>query len=74
MGHLLLGSGNTDLSKFMASPEQVYNLREKIFVKYWLSLLPRNQGSQEIPVATGLGVQNEARQRLTEFAKRMHWS
>ena len=34
-------------------------------------------GSQEIPGVRrkfGLGVQNEARQRLTEFAKRMHWS
>ena len=34
-------------------------------------------GSQETPGVTGkfgLGVQNEASQRLTEFAKRMHWS
>ena len=34
-------------------------------------------GSQEIPGVTGkfgLGIQNEAGQRLTEFAKRMHWS
>ena len=34
-------------------------------------------GSQEIPGVTGkfgLVVQNEAGQRLTEFAKRMHWS
>ena len=34
-------------------------------------------GSQEIPGVTGkfgLGVQNEAGQRLTEFAKRTHWS
>ena len=33
--------------------------------------------SQEIPGAPGefgLGVQNEAGQRLTDFAKRMHWS
>ena len=33
-------------------------------------------GSQETPGVTGkfgLGVQNEAGQRLTEFAKRMHW-
>ena len=32
-------------------------------------------GSQEIPGVTGLfghGVQNEAHQRLTDFAKRMH--
>ena len=34
-------------------------------------------GSQEIPGVTGkfnFGIQNEAGQRLTEFAKRMHWS
>ena len=34
-------------------------------------------GSQEIPGVTGkfgLGVQNEAGQRLTKFAKRTHWS
>ena len=34
-------------------------------------------GSQETPGVTGklgLGVQNEARQRLTSFAKRMYWS
>ena len=34
-------------------------------------------GSQETPGVTGkfgLGVQNEAEQRLTEFAKRTHWS
>ena len=34
-------------------------------------------GSQETPGVTGkfgLGVQNEAGQRLIEFAKRMHWS
>ena len=34
-------------------------------------------GSQETPGVTGkfgLGVQNEAGQRLIEFVKRMHWS
>ena len=34
-------------------------------------------GSQETPEVTGkfgLGVQNEAGQRLTGFSKRMHWS
>ena len=34
-------------------------------------------GSQEIPGVTdkfGLGVQNKACQRLTDFAKRIHWS
>ena len=34
-------------------------------------------GSQELPRVTGrfgLGVQSEAGQRLTEFAKRTHWS
>ena len=34
-------------------------------------------GSQETPGVTGkfgLGVQNEARQRLIEFCQRMNWS
>ena len=34
-------------------------------------------GGQEIPGVTakfGLGVQNEAGQRLAKFAKRMHWT
>ena len=34
-------------------------------------------GSQEIPGVTGksgLGIQNEAGQRLMSFAKKMHWS
>ena len=34
-------------------------------------------GSQEIPGITGkfgLGIQNEARQRLIEFCQEMHWS
>ena len=34
-------------------------------------------GSQEIPWVTGkfgLGIQNEAGQRLIEFCKKMHWS
>ena len=34
-------------------------------------------GSQEIPGVTGkfgLGIQNEAGQRLTEFFQRTHWS
>ena len=34
-------------------------------------------GSQDIPRITGkfgLGVKNEAKQRLTEFVKRTHWS
>ena len=34
-------------------------------------------GNQEIPRVTGkfcLEVQNEAKQRLIEFCKRMHWS
>ena len=36
-----------------------------------------NVGSQETPGVIGkfgVGVQNESRQRLTEFAKRTHWS
>ena len=41
-------------------------------IGYWNAKV----GSQEVPGKTGnfgLGVQNEAEQRLTEFAKRMQW-
>ena len=42
-------------------------------IGYWNAKV----GSQEIPGVTGkfgLGVQNEAGQRLTEFCHRMQWS
>ena len=49
-------------------------IKDVLFIRgYWNAKV----GSQEIPRVTGkfgLGVQNEASQRLTEFGKRMHWS
>ena len=42
-----------------------------------LKILKKKVGSQEIPGVTGkfgLGLQNEAGQRLTEVCQRTHWS
>ena len=60
--------------------EDLQDLLELIPKKYVLFIIEdwnAKAGSQEIPGITGkfgLGVQNEAGQRLTEFAKRMYWS
>ena len=64
--------------------EQFYkdleDLLELIPIKYVLLIIGdwnAKAGSQEIPRVTGkfgLGVQNEAGQRLIEFCQRMHWS
>ena len=45
------------------------------FSLYYIAFWNAKVGSQETPGVTGkfgLGVQNEAGQRLTEFAKRTH--
>ena len=42
-----------------------------------LELIPKKVGSQETPGVTGkfgLGMWNEAGQRLIEFCQEMHWS
>ena len=71
----------------MAQPATLKNLKEDL--QDLLELTPPKDvllgiqdwnakvGSQEIPRETGksgLGVQNEAGQRLIDFAKRTHWS
>ena len=47
-------------------------------LQYLLELTPKSKvGSQETPGVTGkfgLGIQNEAGQKLIKFAKRTHWS
>ena len=54
-----------------------YDLTPKKDVVFIIGDWNAKVGSQEIPGVTGkfgLGVQSEAGQRLTEFAKRTHWS
>ena len=60
--------------------EDLQDLRELIPQKVVLFIIGNYNVKvvgQEIPAVTGkfgLGVQNESGQRLTSFAKRMHWS
>jgi len=61
--------------------EDLQDLLELTPKKMYLSFITGDWnakvGSQEIPGVTGkfgLGIQNEAGQRLTEFAKRTQWS
>ena len=52
------------------------NTQKKKNVLFTLGDWSAKVGSQETSGVTGkfgLGVQNEAGQRLTEFSKRMHW-
>ena len=57
------------------NPQDLLKLTAKKDVLFIIGDWNAKVGSQEIPGVTGrfgLGVQNEAGQRLTEFAKRMH--
>ena len=56
---------------------KLYGLTPKKDVLFIIVDWNAKAGYQEIPGVTGkfgLGVQNEAGPRLTEFAKRAHWS
>ena len=56
---------------------KLYGLTPKKDVLFIIVDWNAKAGYQEIPGVTGkfgLGVQNEAGQRLTEFANRLHWS
>ena len=56
---------------------QHLELTPKIYVLFIIGERNAKVGNQEIAGVTGkfgLGVQNEAQQRLTEFSKRKHWS
>ena len=54
--------------------QDLLQLTPKKDVLYFTEDWNAKVGSQEIPGKFGLGVQNEAGQRLTEFPKRTHWS
>ena len=71
---------NLVCTQLLDTDEDLQNLLEPTPKKDVLFIIGdwnAKEGIQEIPRVTGkfgLGVQNEAEQRLTEFAKRMHWS
>ena len=67
----------TEVEWFYEDLQDLLELTHKKDVLFIIRDWNAKVGSQEIPGVTGkfgLGIQNEAGQRLIEFAKRMHWS
>ena len=67
----------TEIKRFYEDLQDLLELTLKKDVLFITRDWNAKVGSQETPAVTGkfgLGVQNEARQRLTEFCQRMHWS
>ena len=73
-------TGNTEEAEVEQFYEELQDLSEltpKIDILFILGDWNAKVGSQETPGVTGkfgLGIRNEAGQRLLEFAKKMHWS
>ena len=68
---------NAEDERFQEDLQDLLELTPKKDVLFIKGKQNENVGSQELPGVPGkfgLGVQNEAGQRLIEFAKSMHWS
>ena len=66
-----------EVEQFYEDLQDLLELTPKKDVLFIIGDWNAKVGSQETPGVTdmfGLGVQNEAGQRLAEFAKRTHWS
>ena len=66
-----------EVERFYEDLQDLLELTLKKYVFFIIGDWNAKVGSQETPGVTGkfgLGMQNEARQRLIEFAKKMHWS
>ena len=66
-----------EVERFCEDLQELLELTPEKDVLFIIRDWTEKVGSQETPGVTGkfgLGVQNEADQRLTEFSKRMHWS
>ena len=66
-----------EVERFYEDPQDLLELTPKKDVLFIIGDRNAKVRSQEIPGAKdnfGLGIQNEARQRLTEFSKRLQWS
>ena len=64
-----------ELEWFYEDLQDILELTSKIYVLFIIGVWNVKVGSQEIPGITGkfgIGVQNEAGQRIIEFAKRTH--
>ena len=67
----------TEVEEFYEDLQDLLELTPQKDVPFIIGDWNAKVGSQETPGVTdmfGLGVQNEAGQRLAEFAKRTHWS
>ena len=70
-------TSNTEVERFYEDLQDLLELTPKKDVLFIIGDWNAKVGSQEIPGVTGkfgLGIQNEAGQRLIEFCKKMHWS
>ena len=66
-----------EVERFYEDLQHLLELTPKKDVLFIIGDWNAKVGSQETPGVTGkfgLGVQNKAGQRITEFAKRTHWS
>ena len=66
-----------EVEQFYEDLQDLLELKPKKGVLFIIGDWNTRVGSQETPGVTGkfgLGVQNEARQRLIEFCQRMNWS
>ena len=66
-----------EVERFYEDLQDLLELTPKKDVLFIIRNWNTKVGSQEMPGVTGkfgLGVQNEARQRLIEFCKATHWS
>ena len=67
----------TEVEQFYEDLQDLLELTPKKDVLFIIGDWNAKVGSQETPGVTGkfgLGIQNEAGQRLIDFAKKMHWS
>ena len=70
-------AGEAEVEQFYEELQDILELTPKKDVLFIIGDWNAKVGSQEIPGVTGkfgLGVQNEAGQRLIEFCQEMHWS
>ena len=66
-----------EVERFYEDLQDLLELTPKKDVLYTIGDYNAKVGSQETPGVTGkfgLGIQNEAGQRLIEFCQKMHWS
>ena len=71
-----INAEEAEVEHFYEDLQDLLELKPKNYVLFIIGDCNTKVGSQVIPGVTGkfgLGVQNEAGQRLTAFAKRTHW-